>query len=112
MGLLARSLSVSSAPSATDTVPNDPARSAGTTAFLPLVTSKLGKSAARACTLAPSAIAVVVESIQYHGQEFYCSGRTSDGTELYFISKHRIAKGDTAKLSAAPNRVLVYAGGQ
>ncbi|KQY97773.1 spermidine/putrescine ABC transporter ATP-binding protein [Pseudolabrys sp. Root1462] len=58
------------------------------------------------------AIAVVVESIQYHGQEFYCSGRTNDGTELYFISKHRITKGDTAKLSAAPNRVLVYAGGQ
>jgi len=58
------------------------------------------------------AIAVTVDSVQYHGQEFYCSGRTSEGTELYFIAKQRIAKGDIAKLSAAPNRVLVYAGGQ
>jgi putative spermidine/putrescine transport system ATP-binding protein len=60
---------------------------------------------------ADGAIAVTVDSVQYHGQEFYCSGRAGDGTELYFISKQRIAKGDTVKLNAAPNRVLVYAGG-
>jgi len=55
-------------------------------------------------------IAVTVESAQYHGREFYCSGRTSDGTELYFQSEHRVAKGDTVRLGADPRRVLVYAG--
>ncbi len=59
---------------------------------------------------ADGAIAVTVDSVQYHGQEFYCSGRAGDGAELYFIAKQRIAKGDTVKLNAAPNRVLVYAG--
>jgi putative spermidine/putrescine transport system ATP-binding protein len=55
-------------------------------------------------------IAVTVETAQYHGREFYCSGRTSDGTELFFQSSRRVGKGDTVRLAADPRRVLVYAG--
>jgi putative spermidine/putrescine transport system ATP-binding protein len=55
-------------------------------------------------------LTVTVDSAQYHGQEFYCSGRTADGTELYFMSEHRIAKGDIVRVAAAPNRILVYRG--
>jgi putative spermidine/putrescine transport system ATP-binding protein len=54
-------------------------------------------------------LAVTVESAQYHGREFYCSGRTADGAELYFCSGQRVAKGDHVRLAADPGRVLVYA---
>jgi putative spermidine/putrescine transport system ATP-binding protein len=53
-------------------------------------------------------LAVTVESAQYHGREFYCSGRTGDGTELYFCSERGVAKGDGVQLAADPGRVLVY----
>ncbi len=55
-------------------------------------------------------IAVTVESAQYHGRDFYCSGRTADGTELYFCAKAPLQKGDSVKLAADPARVLIYAG--
>jgi putative spermidine/putrescine transport system ATP-binding protein len=54
-------------------------------------------------------LAVTVESAQYHGREFYCSGRTGDGSELYFCSERRVARGDRVQLAADPGRVLVYA---
>jgi putative spermidine/putrescine transport system ATP-binding protein len=54
-------------------------------------------------------LAIKVESAQYHGNEFYCSGRATDGAELYFRSETRIQKGDTVRLMADPNRVLIYA---
>jgi putative spermidine/putrescine transport system ATP-binding protein len=53
-------------------------------------------------------LAVTVESAQYHGREFYCSGRTGDGAELYFCSDRRVAKGESVELAADPGRVLVY----
>jgi putative spermidine/putrescine transport system ATP-binding protein len=53
-------------------------------------------------------LSVTVESAQYHGDNFYCSGRTADGTELYFRSERKVAKGDTIRLTADPSRVLVY----
>ena len=53
-------------------------------------------------------LSVKVESAQYHGHDFYCSGRTADGTELYFRSEPKVAKGDTVRLAADPSRVLVY----
>jgi putative spermidine/putrescine transport system ATP-binding protein len=53
-------------------------------------------------------IAVTVESAQYHGSDFYCSGRTHDGTELYFHAEHRVKKGDDVRLAADPSRVLIY----
>jgi putative spermidine/putrescine transport system ATP-binding protein len=54
-------------------------------------------------------LAIKVESAQYHGNEFYCLGRTTDGAEIYFRSEARIQKGDTVRLTADPGRVLVYA---
>jgi putative spermidine/putrescine transport system ATP-binding protein len=54
-------------------------------------------------------LAVRVESAQYHGREFYCSGRTADGAELYFCADQKVAKGDGVQLAADPGRVLVYA---
>jgi putative spermidine/putrescine transport system ATP-binding protein len=55
-------------------------------------------------------VAATVESAQYHGRDFYCSGRASDGTELYFCSTLRLQKGETVRLAADPARVLIYAG--
>jgi putative spermidine/putrescine transport system ATP-binding protein len=54
-------------------------------------------------------LTVTVESAQYHGRDFYCSGRAGDGTELYFCSEHKVAKGESVRLAADPGRVLVYA---
>jgi putative spermidine/putrescine transport system ATP-binding protein len=54
-------------------------------------------------------LAVTVESAQYHGREFYCSGRTADGIELWFCADRRVTAGDSLRLSADPDRVLVYA---
>jgi putative spermidine/putrescine transport system ATP-binding protein len=54
-------------------------------------------------------LAATVESAQYHGREFYCSGRTDDGGDLWFCSEHRVARGDRVQLAADPGRVLVYA---
>ncbi len=53
-------------------------------------------------------LAVTVESAQYHGREFYCCGRAGDGSELYFCSEHKVAKGDRVRLAADSSRVLVY----
>jgi putative spermidine/putrescine transport system ATP-binding protein len=53
-------------------------------------------------------IVATVESAHYHGHDFYCLGRTGDGTELYFRSAEKVGKGDTVRLSADPGRVLVY----
>ncbi len=53
-------------------------------------------------------ISVTVDSAQYHGHDFYCSGRTADGAELYFVSAQKARKGDTLALAADPSRVLLY----
>jgi len=53
-------------------------------------------------------IALTIESVQYHGREFYCSGRASDGNELYFQTETKVQKGDAVRLAAEPRRVLVY----
>jgi hypothetical protein len=60
-------------------------------------------------TGADGPIAVAVESAQYHGRDFYCSGRAADGVELYFCSENSVAKGERVRLAADPSRVLVYA---
>jgi putative spermidine/putrescine transport system ATP-binding protein len=54
-------------------------------------------------------VAATVESAQYHGRDFYCSGRASDGTELYFCSALPVQRGETVRLAADPARVLIYA---
>jgi len=55
-------------------------------------------------------LAITVESAQYHGRDFYCSGRAADNTELYFVSAHPVHKGDSVRLAADPQRVLIYPG--
>ena len=55
-------------------------------------------------------LAITVESAQYHGRDFYCSGRAADATELYFVSAHQVQKGETVRLAADPKRVLIYPG--
>jgi putative spermidine/putrescine transport system ATP-binding protein len=55
-------------------------------------------------------LAITVESAQYHGRDFYCSGRAADTTELYFVSAHQVQKGETIRLAADPKRVLIYPG--
>ena len=57
---------------------------------------------------AAGALSVTVESAQYHGNDFYCLGRSGDGTELYFRSETKVKKADTVRLAADPSRVLVY----
>jgi putative spermidine/putrescine transport system ATP-binding protein len=50
-----------------------------------------------------------VETAQYHGDCFYCSGKAADGTELYFLSPSKVQKGDNVRLAADRDRVLIYA---
>jgi putative spermidine/putrescine transport system ATP-binding protein len=58
--------------------------------------------------IAGGPLSATVESAQYHGHDFYCLGRTSDGIELYFRSAQKVKKGDAVRLAADPDRVLVY----
>ena len=53
-------------------------------------------------------IAALVEIAEYHGRDFYAVARGTEGEELSFRSDRRIAAGETVRLSAARDRVLVY----
>ena len=53
-------------------------------------------------------IAASVEIAEYHGRDFYAVARGTAGEELYFRSDRRIAAGETVRLTAARDRVLVY----
>jgi putative spermidine/putrescine transport system ATP-binding protein len=53
-------------------------------------------------------IAVTVEIAEYHGRDFYVVARGSAGEELYFRSDRRVAVGETVRLNAVRERVLVY----
>jgi putative spermidine/putrescine transport system ATP-binding protein len=54
-------------------------------------------------------LAATVETAQYHGDCFYCSGTAADGTELYFLSPAKVQKGDSVRLAADRDRVMIYA---
>ncbi|MBS0638849.1 MAG: ABC transporter ATP-binding protein [Proteobacteria bacterium] len=54
-------------------------------------------------------ITVCVEAAEYRGRDFYGFGRARDGSELFFRSDRRVGSGETVNLSAAADRVLVYA---
>jgi putative spermidine/putrescine transport system ATP-binding protein len=56
-------------------------------------------------------ISATVEAAEYRGRDFYGFARTLDGTELYFRAEHRVAPGETIRLGAPAERVLVYADG-
>jgi len=53
-------------------------------------------------------IEAVVEIAEYHGRDFYTVARGADGTELFFRSPVRVNAGETVRLAAAKERVLVY----
>src|ERR1700722_1784527 len=54
-------------------------------------------------------IAATVEIAEYHGRDFYAVLRSADGNMLYCRSEVRIIAGETIRLDAHPDRVLVYA---
>ena len=54
-------------------------------------------------------IAATVEAAEYRGRDFYGFARATDGTELFFRSDTRVHAGETVRLSAPPERILVYA---
>jgi len=67
--------------------------------------------AIRPVDLRPTAdgpISVKVEIAEYHGRDFYAVARSEDGTDLFFRSDRRLSPGDVVRLSAVPERVLVY----
>ena len=55
-------------------------------------------------------IALTVEATEYRGRGFFGFGRTVDGTELFFRSDTRVGDGETVRLGAPAERVLVYSG--
>ena len=55
-------------------------------------------------------IIATVEIAEYHGRDFYAVLRTSNGDALYCRSPVRVNAGETIRLTARPDRVLVYPG--
>ena len=53
-------------------------------------------------------ISATVDIAEYHGRDFYAVARGADGSDLYFRSPVRISSGETVRLTASPDRVLVY----
>ncbi len=56
-------------------------------------------------------LGATVETSEYRGHDFYCSGTAGDGTTLYFTSPRRLTQGETVRLACSPDRMLVYAEG-
>ncbi len=56
-------------------------------------------------------IAATVEIAEYHGRDFYAVARGPGGEELFFRSSIRVAPGELVRLTAPPERVLVYDAG-
>jgi putative spermidine/putrescine transport system ATP-binding protein len=61
----------------------------------------------RPCSDGP--ISAAVEIAEYHGRDFYALARSPDGMELYFRSPLRVSRGESVRLHAPRERVLVYA---
>jgi putative spermidine/putrescine transport system ATP-binding protein len=53
-------------------------------------------------------ITATVEIAEYHGRDFYAVLRGGDGSVLYCRSDIRVSAGETLRLAARPDRVLVY----
>jgi putative spermidine/putrescine transport system ATP-binding protein len=82
-------------------VPMEPVRGAAIAAVRPEDLS----------TAADGPIVLTVEAAEYRGRDFYGFGRTQDGTELFFRSDLRVDSGETVRVGAAADRVLVYGAG-
>ncbi len=53
-------------------------------------------------------ITATVDAAEYRGRDFYGFARAVDGTELFFRSDLQVRTGETVRLDAAAERVLVY----
>ncbi len=51
-----------------------------------------------------------VEQVEYRGRAFFGLASTAGGAELHFLSRDRITPGETVRLGADPDRILIYAG--
>jgi len=58
---------------------------------------------------AGSGLGVSVLSTEFRGQEFVAFGRTSDGADLSFRVPQRMAPGAETRVSADPDRVVIFA---
>ena len=57
------------------------------------------------------AVSATVTGMEYSGEAFFGSGRTPDGYDVYFRAHDAIGQGETVRLSAPSDRVLVYTKG-
>jgi putative spermidine/putrescine transport system ATP-binding protein len=55
-------------------------------------------------------IAAEVAAVEYRGRAFFGVAATPDGESLYFRSEAALARGETIRLSAAPDRALAFFG--
>ncbi|MGH7067832.1 MAG: ABC transporter ATP-binding protein [Acetobacteraceae bacterium] len=53
-------------------------------------------------------LVATVTACEFRGRDFYLTARTDGDAELYFRSERRFAAGETVRLSAPADRVLVY----
>jgi putative spermidine/putrescine transport system ATP-binding protein len=53
-------------------------------------------------------VTAVVQSVEYRGRDFSGVAHTAGGIELFFQAEHRVSPGETLRLGADPDRVLVY----
>jgi putative spermidine/putrescine transport system ATP-binding protein len=78
------------------------------------VTDGRAVAAARPDDLEPTdaadGIPAVVEAIEFRGREYHGLARTPNGQELHFGSLKPVGLGETIRLGAAPEKVLVYPG--
>jgi hypothetical protein len=56
----------------------------------------------------PATIAATVTAGEFRGDGFLCSGASEDGAELWFLSPHRLALGESVHLRVDPARARLY----
>jgi putative spermidine/putrescine transport system ATP-binding protein len=56
-------------------------------------------------------ISATVDTAEFRGRSFYGMARSEDGVELFFRSDTPVAAGETIRLGAEPQHVLIYPGG-
>ena len=76
---------------------------AGARATLVMRTSDLAPAPPDAAT-----IAATVTAGEFRGDGYLCSGASEDGAELWFLSPHRLALGESVHLRVDPARARLY----
>ena len=57
-------------------------------------------------------VGATVVAIEYRGRAFFGLATADDGTEIFFRSETRRARGDRIRLKAGPERVIVFSGAE